>query len=369
MRRPQRTASAGSRLGEKRGRRNGYAQGYHFGRCQSIRANVIPAVPAVRGLKVLYIPQGFPAIDQGVSSALQQSVRELVVGTPQTMHELAEQHRPDLVLVLNGLHVFPPDHLEQVERIRQLGIHTAVWFADDPYFTDFTAAIGPKYDTVLTHEQSCIPFYKSLGCPKVIYLPLAADTQTFQPQPSGPAYQSDICFIGNAFWNRAAFFDRIARYLAHKRVVIAGGFWERMSKFKLLKPQIRSGWMPVEESVKYYSGAKIVINLHRSHDHPDDNKNRQRIPAQSVNPRTYEISACGTLQLTDLRDDLTRYYTPGVELDVYRTPEELLYKIDYYLHHEEQRRTIAYNGLRRTLLEHSYLSRIGQMLNLLGYTN
>ncbi|UUZ89570.1 glycosyltransferase [Paenibacillus sp. P25] len=328
--------------------------------------SIAPSVPAVRDIKVLYIPQGFEAIDNGVASALRQAVREVVVGSPRTMLALAEEHRPDLVLVLNGLHVFPEDHLEQVERIREHGIRTAIWFADDPYFTDYTVDIAPKYDIVITHEQGCVPFYWALGRQRVYYLPLAANVQLFRPLPSGPEYQYDICFIGNAFWNRAAFFDRIAPYLAEKRVMIAGGVWNRMRRFKLLKPHIRDGWMPVEETVKFYSGAKIVINLHRDWESPEDSKNKRKIPAQSINPRTYEISACGTLQLTDVRDDLTRYYIPGEDLDVYHSPEELVEKIEHYLRHEELRRTIAYNGLRRTLKEHSFETRIDQPLNLPG---
>jgi len=31
---------------------------------------------------------------------------------------------------------------------------------------------------------------------------------------------SDICFIGNAFWNRVALFDTIAPYLVTKRTLI-----------------------------------------------------------------------------------------------------------------------------------------------------
>lgn len=63
--------------------------------------------PTLRDMKVLYIPQGFDAIDEGVTLALQQSVRECVVGSPATMLQEASQHRPDVVLVMNGLHVFP----------------------------------------------------------------------------------------------------------------------------------------------------------------------------------------------------------------------------------------------------------------------
>ncbi|WP_159881069.1 CgeB family protein [Paenibacillus puerhi] len=363
-----RAVKRGRLAGLRQGRAVGYEHGYHFGRCEAVRARAVPPGPGSRrNLKVLFIPQGFQALDHGVAGGLGCHVRELVVGTPERMEELAGLHRPDIMIVMNGLHVFPADHLEQVDRIRSMGIRTVIWFADDPYFTNDTADIALRYDTVITHEQSCVPFYEQAGCSNVYYLPLAADTGLFRPKRVPLAYRSDICFIGMAFWNRVRFFDRIAPYLRGRRVFIGGGLWERMSNYRMVQRFVRSGWIPVEESVLYYSGAKLVINLHRGYDHDTDNKNARRIPALSINPRTYEISACGTLQLTDLREDLPRYYTPGQELDIFGSPEELIAKINHYLTHDEIRRTIALNGLRRTVQEHSFVSRIDQLLGLLGY--
>ncbi|MBW7457845.1 glycosyltransferase, partial [Paenibacillus sepulcri] len=128
-----------------------------------------------------------------------------------------------------------------------------------------------------------------------------------------------------------------------------------------LKHVIRMGWLPVEESIRYYNGAKIVINLHRTTVSGSDNKNSLNLPGRSINPRTYEISACGTLQLTDLREDLPRYYNPGSEIETFANPEELHAKLAYYLTHEDQRREVALRGLRRTLVEHTFVSRIQQL--------
>lgn len=361
------TAAEGVIAGVTAGRQQGWEHGYHLGRCEAIRRRYAPVPPSPSPLRILYVPQGFPAIDQGIISALQRTIREVIVGSPQHMLEQAKQMKPDIVLVLNGLHVFPPDHLQQIEAIRRLGIKTVIWFADDPYFTNDTVGIAPHYDVVLTHEQSCVPLYASLGCKQVAYLPLAADIELFRPRQVDLKYRSDICFIGMGFWNRIEVFDRIAKYLAGRKLVLAGGQWERLSQYKLLSPYIRSGWVPVEETVMYYSGAKIVLNLHRGFLHETDNRNGRAIAAQSTNPRTYEMSACGTMQLTDVRADLPKLYTPGQDLAVYRTPDELVAKLDYYLSHEEERRRIAYNGLRRTLERHSFLTRIGELLELLGY--
>lgn len=362
-----RRAASGRAAGLADGRSLGLEHGYHLGRCEAIRATVPPAPIKLRQLRVLFIPQGFPAIDQGVIKALGSLVSELIVGASPEMLTLAGQHRPDLVLVLNGLHVFPENHLLQIDAIRAMGIRTAIWFADDPYFTDDTLHIALRYDVVLTHELSCVQLYREHGCAHVAYLPLAADTDIFRPQQVSPEYRSDVCFIGMAFWNRVAVFDRIAPYLAGKKVIIAGGLWERMKNYRLLRRSIREGWTPIEETAKYYSGAKIVINLHRGHLHEIDNRNSRAVPALSINPRTYEMAACGSMQLTDIREDLAQLYVPGQEIAVYRTPEELMGQIEYYLRHDQERKAIAYNGLRRTLIQHSYMRRVDELLQLLGH--
>lgn len=36
--------------------------------------------------------------------------------------------------------------MEQMDQIREMGTKTAIWFADDPYFTDLTKRIAPHYE-------------------------------------------------------------------------------------------------------------------------------------------------------------------------------------------------------------------------------
>lgn len=345
----------------------GFEQGLRDGACEAILRHVKPSAQRISNVRVLYVPQGFEAIDQGIIEALRTSVSELHVADAKHMAEQAALLRPDCVLVLNGLHVFPANHLEQVDAVRALGIRTVIWFADDPYVTGDTIAIAPRYDVVLTHELSTIKIYRELGCPSVHYLPLAVHSGWFAPKRVEAKYRSDVCFIGQAFWNRVKIFDAIAPYLQGKRVFIAGGLWDRMSNYKLLKSCIRLGWLPVEESINYYNGARIVINLHRTTTAGEDNNNALNLPGRSINPRTYEISACGTLQLTDPREDLPFYYKPGNELETFTTAAELQEKIDYYLSHEEERRAMALRGLRRTLRDHTFASRVRQLAAALGW--
>ncbi|CAM4332502.1 CgeB family protein [Paenibacillus tarimensis] len=353
--------------GRTDGRREGFVRGWRDGACRAAVAASTASASRItkRPLRILYIPQGFDAIDEGVAAALRECAAEVKVGKADSMRETAAAMQPDLMLVLNGLHVFPEDHLEQVDDIRSMGIKTAIWFADDPYVTEYTASIAPRYDVVFTHELSTVPFYRDLGCDRVHYLPFAAYPGIFKPLAVGPEYWSDVCFIGQGFWNRIRMFDEIADELSGRRVFIAGGLWERLNHFSRLAPSIRSGWLPVEDSVRFYNGAKIVINLHRTAEPGKDNRNTYGLPGRSINPRTFEINACGAFQLTDKREDLSTYFKPGREIETFSSAAELTAKIRYYLQHEEQRSRIAVRGLLRTLRDHNYANRLDRLLSLI----
>nr|WP_275983949.1 glycosyltransferase [Paenibacillus hamazuiensis] len=316
----------------------------------------------MRDVRVFYVKEGFASLDRGIIHALQKLVREVV-----PLHEaddaagLALRHRPDLVLVLNGTR-FP---VSQADALRAQGIRVALWLVDDPYHTDLSSVTAPHYDIVFTHELGCVEFYRQLGCPQVHYMPLAAGPETYFPRRVDAEYRTDICFIGNAFRNRLAFIDEIAPFLADKKVLIAGWWWDRLSRFELLRDKIRlnTDWLSPEETCSYYNGAKIVVNLHRADDDPS-NFNSRGIAGVSVNPRTYEIGACGSFQLSDLRGDTASLYRPGVEIATYSSPAEFISIAAYYLEHEREREGIALRGLRRTLEEHTYAKRLDSLLEV-----
>ncbi|WP_238162655.1 glycosyltransferase [Cohnella sp. AR92] len=343
----------------------GWSEGWRIGACQGI-ANRVPEPPANRSrLRIMYVPQGFEAIDEGMISALQQCAGQLLVAPADRMRELAAQMKPDYVLVMNGLHVFPPDHLEQIDAIRAMGIRTAIWFVDDPYVTDETPGIAKHYDKVLTHERSCVPLYIASGCLQVRHLPLAVNPRLFQQMYVPPEYRSDICFIGIAFENRVQLFDELADFLQDKKVMISGKLWERMKRYPELSRFVHDGWIPVPETVKYYNGAKIVINIHRTTEAGKDNRNSMNWGAESINPRTYEIASCGALQLTDERKELSSQYEIGQEIVAFRNAAELMSKIDHYLKHDEERLHVAARGFRRTRQEHTFVHRVMTLLQWL----
>jgi spore maturation protein CgeB len=352
--------------GKQAGANEGWMDGFRLGRSEKFLRELPPDPCWRREINVLYVSSGigypYPPIDQAITEALSGLVGQLIIAGPgDPVSSIAAANNIDLMIVLNGV-VLPP---EQVMNVRNQGIVTAVWFTDDPYYTDWTIDIAPRYDYIFTLEKTCVELYRSLGCRHVFHLPFAVNPAIFHAQNVTIEYRSDICFIGTAYWNRVQMIEKLSEYLANKRTMIAGSWWDRLnpSAAALLKDSIRSEeWLSPETTAAYYNGAKIVINLHRASDDRTINFNGIQIGAVSVNPRSFEINACHTLQVMDMREDVSEHYRPNQEVLCYKSDNELLELLEYYLNHEEERREIAFKGYKRTMLNHTYRHRVHQML-------
>jgi spore maturation protein CgeB len=353
---------------EKRRQENGYrlgfAEGYRIGACNAIVKRTLPFQPSQTwNRRILYVGSGkgmpYSPLDSAIIDIMGPLVKELMIAVPQDdVIAWVEKTKPDLVLVLDGM-LFP---VEQIDAIRARGVQTALWLTDDPYYTDVTIVFAPHYDHVFTLELNCVTFYQEHGCLNVHYLPFGVHPGWFRPKSANLANRRDICFVGSGYWNRIKLFDQIAPYLTERNICISGIWWDRLKAYGQLADKIRlNHWMGPEETADFYNGTKIVINLHRSHDDESFNYNSRLIKAVSPNPRTFEISACGVLQLTDVRDDLTRFYTPGRDLATFGSTEELVEQIDYYLTHEEQLQQVALQGFRSTMEQHTFAHRLTQL--------
>jgi spore maturation protein CgeB len=317
--------------------------------------------------KVLYIYPIHGATYTIINQAIIDQLKSMVNGVYAASAEedvvsLSSQLKPDLVFVLQG-DTFP---IQQVNAIKDMGILTAIWFTDDPYVIDITKDIAPYYHFVFTQELNCVSYYQKLGCLQVHYLPLAVNTKVFQYQKKIEKKPIDVCFMGAGWNNRISLFDELAPYLAKINSILVGSLWDRMNNYHLLSDKIRFGFLPPEESSYLINESKIVINNHRAHDDSTlFSLNSNKMPALSVNPRTFEISACCAFQLTDVRKELHRYFEVGKEIVTYSSSTDLREKIKYYLAHEEERKKIAQRAYIKTLKHHTYAQRIAFLLKVI----
>ncbi len=83
------------------------------------------------------------------------------------------------------------------------------------------------------------------------------------------------------------------------------------------------------------------------------------------NMRLFEATGCGTMLITDAKDNLNELFEVGKEIVSYRDPREAVERIEYYASHPDERDDIAYAGKQRTLREHTYRQRMEELVEIL----
>lgn len=102
--------------------------------------------------------------------------------------------------------------------------------------------------------------------------------------------------------------------------------------------------------------SKIALNIHID-----------MAEQYAANMRLYEATGVGTLLLTDWKVNLPELFEPGKEVVAYRSIEECVELVNYYLGHEDEREAIAHAGQQRTLCEHSYYHRMQELTEILNH--
>ena len=82
------------------------------------------------------------------------------------------------------------------------------------------------------------------------------------------------------------------------------------------------------------------------------------------NGRLFEATGMGTLLVTDWKKNLHEMFEPGKEVVAYRTADECVDMIQYYLEHDEERKAIGRAGQQRTLRDHTYYQRMQQLTDI-----
>ena len=85
------------------------------------------------------------------------------------------------------------------------------------------------------------------------------------------------------------------------------------------------------------------------------------VPPFANNMRLFEATGLGALLVTDWKANLHEMFKPDEEVVTYRTPEECIEKIRYYLDHEAERMALASAGQERTLQAHTYDQRMKEL--------
>lgn len=79
--------------------------------------------------------------------------------------------------------------------------------------------------------------------------------------------------------------------------------------------------------------------------------------------RIFEIMGSGGFLMTNFQADFLEFFTPEEDFVYFEDREDLISKCSYYLEHEEERRSIASNGLKKIREAHTFEHRVREMFS------
>lgn len=290
----------------------------------------------------------------GHTVPVRQAVNEAFGGFLATgIRATVAQLKPDIVLALAQA----PLDLRLLEQLGGLGCVRAFWFVEDHRLFPYWKEVAAGYDYFGVIQQGDFLEEANARCAgRALYLPLAADPLVHQPlaltDEGRTEYGSPVGFVGAGYRNRRIAF----RPLLDQGLKIWGSDWNQAGH--LLSVLQRDGArISTEDSVRIFNATTVNLNLHSS-TYVDGVEPR----GDFVNPRTFELAACGAFQLVDRRALLPSLFAEGSEVVTFEDAGELRDLVRYWLQQPDARERIATAARVRVLAEHTYTHR---MLTLL----
>ncbi len=279
---------------------------------------------------------------------------------------------------------------------------------------------------IFSHRQANVASYKQAGFMSVTHLPLAAHPSKRRPSEPEPAsldrYACDVSFVGSSMLQQIPRFtdmfcsllqegypdlsDQQAQQLLSDALAAQAGdpmvyrlpdilaescptilqnnslhvdpamlLGEQAARDKRLlvvkalgqhgiKVWGDEGWTGLEEhgvhymgpaghykAINYiYSAAAINIDIGRLYQ------------ADIITMRVFDILACGGFVIAEHTKDLTECFEVGIELESWRTLDELQDKVAYYLAHPQEAQAIAARGCKAVAERHTIDHRLSTMM-------
>lgn len=256
-------------------------------------------------------------------------------GMESRILELVRKNNIQLLIVPNMYYELAPTFLNE---LRTLGCKSLVVFFDDSMrFEDTNRFYLSSFDYYLTHESDVS---------KELYRPYGIDAEFFPNLPSHTFYKeiiqrlnnaniehaNDVVFIGAKIADRDVFIDCLKDN--DVSISVYGRGWD-------------AGMLSSEEMIAAYNSSKISLNFLKA----IGNSGRVQLKG-----RLFEIIVAGGFVLSEFSEELTDYFDIGREIDTFRSPQELLDKVRFYLEHSALREEMSARAREKVEKHYSFES-------------
>jgi spore maturation protein CgeB len=309
---------------------------------------------------------------------------------------------------------FDPSGFDEIKR---LGIPTVNFYCNSIYQFELVSEIAPCVTFAWHAEKHARPSYQRVGA-NPVWVQMAADPEVYRPVPQSTV-ATKACFVGQKYADR----DRLmyalvnaqvpidvfgpgwignggehstnelephARYLNRKQIApgtiesyleafrgnlrrhgFFGGISRTWRQFEYRKQTqelsplfapIARGPIPFQEIAAVFSAYEVILNF--SNVWADGRPGSELIP--HVRLRDFEAPMSRACYLTGYTEEIAEFYELGVEIDTYRSAEELVDKTKFYLTHPQQAEALREAGYRRALRDHTWERRFEELFRKIG---
>jgi hypothetical protein len=266
--------------------------------------------------------------------------------------------KPDIFLTVKGVGI-TADFLQEV---RQAGARAVIYYPDVDFDHPGIAVESfAGYDLFVTTKTFQLDYLENLlGPERVAYVPHGFSGRVHEPVCSTMPesdFEADVLHAGNHSAWKQRWLEGAAAALPDASFRIVGNRWRENAGAGALA---RSD-MPGERLGIGYAGAIQVARINVAvHFGPTASGWEDR-----VSTRTFEIPACKGFMLHIDNEEVREFFEPGVEIDVFATPEELADKIGFYLARPELRARMIERAYARCVPAYSYAARAKQIADRL----
>lgn len=265
-------------------------------------------------------------------------------------------HRADWVLVITGMYLHP----DMLATLRWYGRpRVAVLFTESPYDDGRQLPLVPFCDVCWTQERRSLPAFRE-WCQAAGYLPVAYNAAVHHVAPADPEVPAhDVVFVGTGFRERIALLSSVD-WMGLGIDLGLYGNWEYLPSRHPLRRHVRAKAIPNTQAVELYRRAKVGLNLYRT----STGWGREAPPiaegaAESLNPRAYELAACGVFSVSDWRPEVSEVF--GDLLPTFRDPSDLGPLLMRWLADDVGRAQVQAQ-LPARVTAHTYVQRVEQMV-------
>jgi len=242
---------------------------------------------------------------------------------------LLEKEQPDYVFLWLIYDEFSIDTLLSIKEIFPRTKLINFFGDDDALFYNFSIYYGQLFGGALVNQRDFLPKYKEEGIQNVL-ITYGVNTSHFRPLQVKKKY--DVTFVGTPKSDRYEYIMFLIKNGINVRVFGAG--WESY-------PEIcerYGGLLSTDEYVKVVNESRINLSFSKNYEGKPHFKGR--VP---------EVCACKSFVLSELYEGYYDFFKKGSEIVMFKTREELLQLVRYYLKNEKEREAIAARAHKKIL--------------------